>query len=254
VPVPDNYATRRQAKYCHCQNFLSCAKREQTRYHQHWQAFSVRKHFTQTYEGLLKLPSVRHCFSSLMIPAAVELSYRVIKKSLCDGKLGVFEQSPDTWWFEDGHHRLHSECGPCYTEHGLREQFGESINVWRLEGDSLNITCNFLYCNHQVNRDFWSPCIISCQSQVFHHVAYSYTKYNRRKFQSIANDYILNQNLSYDYMFRLFVNHHQAKELNDLSKQLLHMKWLSSLGICNYCLNKSLRSLAWWWLATSRNM
>jgi hypothetical protein len=29
-----------------------------------------------------------------------------------------------------------------------------SINVWRLAGDTLNITCNFLYCNHQVHRDF----------------------------------------------------------------------------------------------------
>jgi hypothetical protein len=28
-----------------------------------------------------------------------------------------------------------------------------SINVWRLAGDTLNITCNFLYCN-QVHRDF----------------------------------------------------------------------------------------------------
>jgi hypothetical protein len=36
--------------------------------------------------------------------------------------------------FEDGHHRTHAECGPCYTEHGLREQFGVSINVWRLAG------------------------------------------------------------------------------------------------------------------------
>jgi hypothetical protein len=27
------------------------------------------------------------------------------------------------------------------------------INVWRLAGDTLNITCNFLYCNHQVHRD-----------------------------------------------------------------------------------------------------
>jgi hypothetical protein len=35
-----------------------------------------------------------------------------------------------------------------------RTQFGISINVWRLAGDTLNITCNFLYCNHQVNRDF----------------------------------------------------------------------------------------------------
>jgi hypothetical protein len=23
---------------------------------------------------------------------------------------------------------------------------------------TLNITCNFLYCNHQVHRDFWSSC------------------------------------------------------------------------------------------------
>jgi hypothetical protein len=29
-----------------------------------------------------------------------------------------------------------------------------SINVWRLTGDTLNITCNFLCCNHQVKRDF----------------------------------------------------------------------------------------------------
>jgi len=29
-------------------------------------------------------------------------------------------------------------------------------NVWRLEGDTLNIICNFLYCNHQVHRDFFN--------------------------------------------------------------------------------------------------
>jgi hypothetical protein len=29
-----------------------------------------------------------------------------------------------------------------------------SINVWRMAGDTLNITGNFLYCNHQVHRDF----------------------------------------------------------------------------------------------------
>jgi hypothetical protein len=34
-----------------------------------------------------------------------------------------------------------------------RTQFGVSTNVWRLAGDTLNITCNFLYCNHQVHRD-----------------------------------------------------------------------------------------------------
>jgi hypothetical protein len=29
-----------------------------------------------------------------------------------------------------------------------------SINVWRLAGDTLNITCNFLHCNHQVHKYF----------------------------------------------------------------------------------------------------
>jgi hypothetical protein len=35
-----------------------------------------------------------------------------------------------------------------------RTQFGVSINVWRLAGDTPNITCNFLYCKHQVHTDF----------------------------------------------------------------------------------------------------
>jgi hypothetical protein len=51
----------------------------------------------------------------------------------------------------------------------------------------------------------------------------------RGNFQSIAATCILNYNLSHGYMFRLIASHHQAKELKDLSKQLLHMKRLSSL-------------------------
>ena len=31
------------------------------------------------------------------------------------------EQSPHNRRVEDGHHRIHSECGPCYNEHSLRE-------------------------------------------------------------------------------------------------------------------------------------
>jgi GTPase len=41
-----------------------------------------------------------------------------------------------------------------YWTRSLRTQFGVSINVWRLAGDTLNITCNFLYRNHKVHRDF----------------------------------------------------------------------------------------------------
>jgi hypothetical protein len=41
-----------------------------------------------------------------------------------------------------------------YWTRSSRTQFGVSINVWRLAEDTLNITCNFLYCNRQVQRDF----------------------------------------------------------------------------------------------------
>ena len=41
-----------------------------------------------------------------------------------------------------------------YWTRSSRTQFGVSINVWRPAGDTLNITCNFLYCNHQVHGDF----------------------------------------------------------------------------------------------------
>ena len=41
-----------------------------------------------------------------------------------------------------------------YRTRSSRTQFGVSMNVWGLAGDVLNITCNFLYCNHQVHRDF----------------------------------------------------------------------------------------------------
>jgi hypothetical protein len=39
-----------------------------------------------------------------------------------------------------------------------------SINVWRLAGDSLNISCNFLCCNHQVHRDFLITLYIRCKA------------------------------------------------------------------------------------------
>jgi hypothetical protein len=68
--------------------------------------------------------------------------YRVIKISLCTWffslgcveNLSAFEQSPHTLWFEDGHHRIRSEYGPCYTEHGLRKHSSECQQMsadWR---------------------------------------------------------------------------------------------------------------------------
>jgi hypothetical protein len=40
----------------------------------------------------------------------------------------------------------------------------EPSSVWRLAGDTLNITCNFLYCNHQVHRDFLITLYVDCLS------------------------------------------------------------------------------------------
>jgi hypothetical protein len=62
--------------------------------------------------------------------------------------------------------------GPCYTEHGLREQSSACRNVWRLAGDTLNITCNFLYCNHQVHRDFLISLYITWLTQPLLHKIY----------------------------------------------------------------------------------
>jgi hypothetical protein len=75
--------------------------------------------------------------------------YRVIKKSLCTWRLQYSTQ-------------LMSSRRPSQNTFGMwtvlywtrssRTQFGVSINVWRLAGETLNITSNFLYCNH-VHRD-----------------------------------------------------------------------------------------------------
>ena len=43
-------------------------------------------------------------------------TYKVIKKSLCTRRLQYTQLM--IW---RGPSRIHSECGPCYTEHGLRE-------------------------------------------------------------------------------------------------------------------------------------
>ena len=45
-----------------------------------------------------------------------------------------------------------------YRTRSSRTQLGMLINVWRLAGDTLNATCDFLYCNHQVHRYFLITC------------------------------------------------------------------------------------------------
>jgi len=49
-----------------------------------------------------------------------------------------------------------------------RTQSGVPLNAWRLAGGTLNITCNFLYWNYQVHRDFLiTPYIFQLRYSVF---------------------------------------------------------------------------------------
>ena len=101
--------------------------------------------------------------------------YRAIKTSVCTWRL-QYKKHAKIPYFKQFYHRIHSECGPCYTEHGLsRTQFGVSINVWRLAGETLNITCNFLYLSSGAQRLFDHPVLsllklrcLECDEVCFH--------------------------------------------------------------------------------------
>jgi hypothetical protein len=77
----------------------------------------------------------------------------------CDENLCVFEQVPHNWRFEDGHHRIHSECGPCYTEHGLREHSSACQYIsgdWR--GTLWTLLVTFCIVIIRCTETSWSPC------------------------------------------------------------------------------------------------
>ena len=94
----------------------------------------------------------------------VTFMYRVIKKFLRTWRL-QYRTIPTqlmSWrWPSQNTFRMWTVL---YWTRSLRTQFGMSINVWRLAGDTLNITCNFLYCNHQVHRDFLITLYIKVKS------------------------------------------------------------------------------------------
>jgi hypothetical protein len=76
--------------------------------------------------------------------------YRVIKKSLCTWRTIPTQLMIWRWPSRN----TFGTWTVLYRTRSSRTQFGVSINVWRLAGDTLNITCNFLYCNHRVHRNF----------------------------------------------------------------------------------------------------
>jgi len=68
-------------------------------------------------------PSVKYSEPILIKDPAWEIQgdQKVLLHWRLQYKLSVFEQSPHNLWVKDGHHRILSECGPCYTEYSLRE-------------------------------------------------------------------------------------------------------------------------------------
>jgi hypothetical protein len=49
------------------------------------------------------------------------------------------EQSPHNWWLEDGHHTIHSECGPCYTEHGILSSITNKMQRYTIYFIAVNV-------------------------------------------------------------------------------------------------------------------
>ena len=78
------------------------------------------------------------------------LLYMAIKKSLCTWRTMSTQLMSWRWPSQN----TFGMWTVLYWTPSSRTQFGVSINVWRLAGDTLNIIGNFLYCNHQVRREF----------------------------------------------------------------------------------------------------
>jgi len=96
----------------------------------------------------------------------------------------VFEQSPHNWWFEDGHHRIHSECGLCYTEHGLGEH--SSVCQW-MSGDWRGILWTLLV----------TFCIVIIRgTKIFYHSVF--------KMQPFSKYFTRTQVMSWSLLFRVF--------------------------------------------------
>jgi len=66
-----------------------------------------------------------------------------------------------------------------------------SIYVWRLAEDTLNVTWNFLYSNHQVHRDFLITLYQTVQSPlsriVYDNLKMAITEYTRNVDRAILN-------------------------------------------------------------------
>ena len=78
--------------------------------------------------------------------------YRVITKSLCTWLTCIRTIPTQLMISRWPSQNTFGMWTVLYRTRSSKTQFGVS-NIWRLAGNTLNITCYFLYCNHQVHRD-----------------------------------------------------------------------------------------------------
>jgi hypothetical protein len=82
--------------------------------------------------------------------------YRLIKTSLCDKKLSVFEQSPHNWWIEEESQNILGMWTVLYWTQSSIKQFCVSINVWRRRGTLWTLLVTFCIVIIRCIRYFWS--------------------------------------------------------------------------------------------------
>jgi len=113
-----------------------------------------------------------------------------------------------------------------WTRSSIRE-FGVSINVWRLAGDTLNITCNFLYCNHQLHREFLISLYINCpRLEILFGLITFKPRYNITIF--IAHTTLWTENLSFTLSRFTAANSSEKKnEYFELTVYRISRWWLS---------------------------
>jgi hypothetical protein len=117
--------------------------------------------------------NVSHCSMAIRSSRAAHLlhmpnainKYRLIKKSLCTSWLQYKKQAKIFYTVSITYHdnvvRIHSECGPCYTEHGLWEHSSACQSMsgdWR--GTLWTLLVTFCIVIIRWAETLWSPCII----------------------------------------------------------------------------------------------
>jgi hypothetical protein len=108
----------------------------------------------QLYHYMLKSPRIQTvCVQNKIMNNMTANVYTGWSKSLCTPDDYSTISTQLTIWRRPSQNTF-GMWTVLYWTRSSRTQFGVSINVWRLVGDTLNIIFNFLYCDHQVHRDF----------------------------------------------------------------------------------------------------